>query len=326
LEWVVDTYTEFRLQCKRASPDAIFIFHILHQFPAEVRRHLLELGLDVPIVGYSHGSHWDPTDSFRHRHYRGLEHADLANLLTLDAILCVSDSFRHTLVDEISSFSRAAADIIHNRSVTVGLPIDTDAIDRHPNRDGHTNGNRIVFNHSLVPEKGASTFVKAAHILLHRHPDLSVTFTRRPDETHHEIRDNVYELHDMWPDRVALGHDLQLDDYYAELAAASHQVSTAIHDSFGIATVEAMYARCCSILPPLPAYREIFRGDPDAAVFHDGSVRGIVAAYSDTLESSKHLSLAARHRNAVLRFRPENVTSRILNHMTGLLPGRRPRD
>ena len=61
----------------------VFCFHAFHTFPVEVRRMLLDLGLRVPIVGYTHGSHWDVTDTYRSDHYPGLALADFETSLPL---------------------------------------------------------------------------------------------------------------------------------------------------------------------------------------------------------------------------------------------------
>src|SRR3954468_11605309 len=37
----------------------------------------------TPIIGYLHGSHWDPTDTYRSEAYPGLKWLDLANLMAL---------------------------------------------------------------------------------------------------------------------------------------------------------------------------------------------------------------------------------------------------
>jgi glycosyltransferase involved in cell wall biosynthesis len=86
LTWILANYRSVLRELVEDPPDVIFCFHIFSAFPVEIRRMLLDLGLSLPIVGYTHGSHWDPTDTFRFETYPGMEVLDLANLLAVDRI------------------------------------------------------------------------------------------------------------------------------------------------------------------------------------------------------------------------------------------------
>ncbi len=110
-------------------PDVIFSFHVFSTFPAEIRRMALDLGRSIPIVGYTHGSHWDPTDTFRFEVYPGMELLDLANLYVLDRILLVSQYMRTTLRDNIGAFNSSLAERLDAKAVVVGLPLDVQRID-----------------------------------------------------------------------------------------------------------------------------------------------------------------------------------------------------
>lgn len=71
------------------------------------------------------------------------------------------------------------------------------------------------------------------------------------------------ELGRRHPGRVTLGEDLPLDDYYRTLWRSDIQVSTALHESLGVATLKAMATGNCPLLPATGAYPEIAAGDPD---------------------------------------------------------------
>ena len=60
------------------------------------------------------------------------------------------------------------------------------------------------------------------------------------------------------------GNNLPLPNYYRALWMAELQVSTATHESLGIATLEAMHTGTCCILPRLGSYPEITGEHPDA--------------------------------------------------------------
>ena len=65
LRWIHKCYEQL-LSVDLQNYDAVFVFHTFHQFPCELRRILLDLGYpDLRLVGYSLGSHWDPTDAYR---------------------------------------------------------------------------------------------------------------------------------------------------------------------------------------------------------------------------------------------------------------------
>ncbi|WP_334581268.1 glycosyltransferase family protein [Streptomyces sp. B21-108] len=71
------------------------------------------------------------------------------------------------------------------------------------------------------------------------------------------------ELGRRHPGRVTLGEDLPLDDYFRTLWRSDIQVSTVLHESLGVATLEAMATGNCPLLPATGAYPEIAAGDPD---------------------------------------------------------------
>jgi len=64
-------------------PDVIFLFHSFATPASLIRLALLDAKEPTPIIGYLHGSHWDPTDTYRSEAYPGLKWLDLANLMAL---------------------------------------------------------------------------------------------------------------------------------------------------------------------------------------------------------------------------------------------------
>ncbi len=77
---------------------------------------------------------------------------------------------------------------------------------------------------------------------------------------------------------IAWGHLPQRDDYDALLHTADVFVSTAAHEFFGIAAVEAVAAGAHPLLPRALAYPEVFATFPAPGCddgFHDGSVDGL---------------------------------------------------
>jgi hypothetical protein len=238
----------------------VFCFHAFHAFPVEIRRMLLDLGLRVPIVGYTHGSHWDPTDTYRFDHYPGLDLADLANLRVLDRVLVVSAWMRDALSTGIAALNPALADDIGGRTRVVGLPLDMATIDRHRTDEPFAR-TTVVFNHAPVRSKNPDLFATVIADVMSRHPiDVVVTRRFRPEDPGAAAIAALARRH---PGRVSLGNDLPLPDYYRTLWRSQLQVSTASHESLGMATLEAMYTATCCVLPRVANYPALCGNHPE---------------------------------------------------------------
>ncbi len=306
LSWILDGYKAL-LDLDLKTFDLIFIFHSLHQFPAEVRRILFDLRTSVPVIGYSHGSHWDPTDTFRFIHYPDMEVVDLANLLSLDRVLLPSEFAREVILEHVSAWQPEAARRLEEKMRIVGLPIDTHRMDGCRSEERFQRPT-IVFNHSLIPSKQPELFAEVAARVLEKH-DVSVVVTRHiEDET---MAGLFRELQARFPDRLILGNTYPIDTYFRTLWKADLQVSTATHEHLGIATLEAMYAHTCCLLPNRCSYPEI-----------TGGYGAILYSSTEELEEKLDLYLkdgGAREQAAAtlhkrsLRYRAEEVTSRLMD-------------
>jgi glycosyltransferase involved in cell wall biosynthesis len=241
-------------------PDVIFIFHIFSTFPAVVRKALQDLGVDIPIVGYTHGSHWDPTDLYRFARHPGLKFADLGNIEALDALFVASVYMRDVLVDNIKQISPELAAAAAAKISVVGLPLDTSRIDRQKERE-RARRLTIIYNHAPIESKRPDIFIEAASRVLAAH-DVTVLFTRRFGPSDYAYA-QLCRLVKRFPNQVVLGNDMGIDDYYGKLWEAGIQVSTASHESFGVSTLEAMYTNNACLLPVCGSYPEICRNDSD---------------------------------------------------------------
>ncbi len=260
LRWLLSSYDEVLDALSTSPPDIVFSFHAFCAFPTEIRRMLLDLQLELPLVGYTHGSHWDPTDTFRFDAYPGLELLDLANLQVMDRIFLVSDYLRTTLCRSISAFNAPLAKSLDAKFEVVGLPLDVERIDACRTEE-RAPGTTVVFNHAPVASKNPDLFVRVMGRILPRH-DVRVLFTRRFPPTR-AGGGAVAALAARFPEQVVLGNNLPLRDYYRALWMADLQVSTATHESLGVSTLEAMHAGTCCILPRLGSYPEITGDHPD---------------------------------------------------------------
>lgn len=252
LAWIFEGYKAL-LKLPLGEFDAAFIFHVFQQFPSEMRRLLFDLGTKLPLVGYTHGTHWDPTDTYRFEHYPGMEVVDLANLLCLDRVLIVSDYARSVLLSNVGAWQADAARALEAKIAVVGLPINTALMDACYTEERFERPT-IVFNHALIPSKQPEVFAGVAEQVLRRH-EVDIVITRDiPEGAAGEALRGLAQRH---PGQVILGRTLGLRDYYRLLWKAHFQVSTATHEGFGISTVEAMYTRNCCLLPDRCSYPEI---------------------------------------------------------------------
>lgn len=309
LAWLLETQKEL-LRLDLSEFDLVFIFHAFQQFPCEVRRLLQDLRVALPLVGYTHGSHWDPTDVYRQIHYPGMDVLDLANFLCLDRILVVSDYMRDTLVENIGRWQPEAAAKVSSRIAVVGLPINTELIDRYktePRFDQRT----IVFNHSLIPSKQPEEFLTVAEEVLGRHDDVRVVITRSAGDA--AMRDRLHTLQRRFPEQIEIGGTYPLPEYYELLWQSHIQVSTASHESLGISTLEAMYTGSACLLPNRCSYPEI-TGGLEAALY--ASRDELLEKLERYLEDeAARASLAAELQQRSLRYSPERVVKAIADVM-----------
>jgi glycosyltransferase involved in cell wall biosynthesis len=314
LRWLVSSYDAVLDVMSTSPPDVVFFFHAFSVFPAEIRRMLLDLGLHLPLVGYTHGSHWDPSDSYRFQAYPRMELLDLANLHILDRVLLVSDYLRATLRDTISAFNAPLAKALDAKCEVVGLPLDVERIDACRTDERWTR-TTVVFNHAPVASKNPDLFVHVMHRVLPRY-DVQVLFTRRFRQTQAGGM-AVAALAARFPEQVALGNDLPLPDYYRALWMAELHVSTATHESLGISTLEAMHTGTCCILPRLGSYPEITGGHPE--VLYDLGERQLEERLTYFLKHpDRRHTVAIDLQRAAARYTPAIVVQRIANVLNAL--------
>ena len=314
-QWTFDTYSAI-LECLCTSdPEIVFVFHAFQAFPAEILRTLFDLELRVPLIGYTHGSHWDYTDLFRHDRYPGLEFADLGNLSAMDRVLVTSRYMKQTLHDNIDALNPDLAAVIDDKVRIVGLPIDIGAIDasRTSRRFPRTS---IVFNHAPIASKDPGLFLEAIAEVL-RSREVDVLFTRKlPSDG--PVRAQALTLGSQYPGRLHFGEDLPTSDYYQWLWMADIQVSTAFHESLGMSTLEAMYTRNCCILPRIGSYPELCDGDEE--VLYDRSAAELADRLYFAIDNRERRNeLGARMRRLASRYTPSRVARSIDSVIAELL-------
>lgn len=145
---------------------------------------------------------------------------------------------------------------------------------------------RIVWAARWEHDKGPELLERTLDALRKRGVDFRVdvlgeSFSNRP-----VAFDRIRDKHRDRIGRFGFAADRQ--DYLAALAEADVFLSTAKHEFFGIAAVEAAAAGCRIAAPRGLAYEEVFG---EAAVYHDATPDAVADAI---LEASKHTDCGSR--------------------------------
>ncbi|MFQ5880170.1 MAG: glycosyltransferase family 4 protein, partial [Dehalococcoidia bacterium] len=272
---------------------------------SEVRRILLDLKTPLPIVGYTHGSHWDPTDVFRSIHYPGLEVTDLANLLCLDRVLLPSHYLRDVLLSNVGRWQPEVANQLAEKMAVVGLPVNTHRLDAFYTEEKFSRPT-IVFNHALIPSKAPEVFLDVAERILAKQ-EVDIVITRGAEDEALKMR--FQEIERRFPGRVVFGQTYSLPQYFRLLWQADFQISTALHEGLGIATLEAMYTNNCCLLPNRCSYPEITDGFQDVLYTSTDELLDKIDYFLKNEQARRKVAVELRERS--LRYTPEQVSSRL---------------
>jgi len=306
-EWIPAVLATVDAAATRERPDAVLAFSSFTPFAADVRRTLDERGLDVPLVAWTHGSHWDPTDLYRLERHRHLRWADLGSLLAADRVLAPSEYMRDTILANVASAAPEAAAELEQRIRVVGLALDASRVERarRPKTYGRPT---VVFNHALIPAKRPEVFLRALPDLFDA-ADCRVVLTRA-DERSERYGPLLRRLSERFGSRLEVAGHLRLDDYYALLWESSVQASTASHEGFGVATLEAMATDNFCCVPRTGAYPELL-GDVSEPLFDaDEELAGKLASavLDERLRDDTARALAAR----AARFAPDAIAGEVV--------------
>ena len=305
LQWIYTCYQQL-LSADLREFEVLFFFHIFHQFPCEAKRILLDLGNSkTKLIGYTLGSHWDPTDKYRSLAHPGMHMVDLANLHCLDQILVVSEHFRDTAVASIAGLNRKLACNLNSKMTVVGLPIDDTTINRF--RTAKANNVTIVYNHAPVQSKRPDVFFRIMEEILARFPvNLVVTRRFHSDSPGFHL---LQRLQDRFRDRVTLGHTLPMQQYFETLWKTNIQVSTAEHESLGISTLEAMYTYNCCLLPNRCSYPEVV--GPVHEVLYSSEQELYAKLCCFISNADRRISVARKLRERAEHYLPGQVVAKI---------------
>jgi glycosyltransferase involved in cell wall biosynthesis len=230
---------------------------------------------------------------------------NFASALRADAVLFNSAYHMASFFDELPRLLKHfpdynelwTVDAIRAKARVLPLGLDLECLDRQRAASPATGRPVIVWNHRWEYDKAPGTFFQAIYALEQEGLDfglilLGESFRNRPAE--------FLEARERLPDRIVhFGYADDAAAYGRLLWQANIVVSTALHEFFGAATVEACYCNCFPILPRRLAYPELI---PKA--IHDASL------YDDFEGLLQRLRWAILHTEDLARFSLREEMSR----------------
>ncbi len=239
----------------------------------------------LPRIVYFHENQL--TYPVRHHDVRDLHFAftNITTCLAADAVVFNSGFHRDAFlaaVDELTAKMpdhrpSAAASTIRARSSVVPPGIDPPPM-TNPGRPREGGPLRVLWPHRWEYDKDPKSFFEAIGAARRQGAQLRLLvvgkrFREAPPAFAAAAQEHA-DIIDQW------GYVEDHAAYRRLLAGADVVVSTAIHEFFGIAVVEAVAAGAFPVVPPRLAYRETLRGadgSPRSEFFYDGSVAGLAA-------------------------------------------------
>ena len=136
--------------------------------------------------------------------------------------------------------------------------------------------------------------------------DVRLVVTRRFD-AECPGREQLQHLQACYGERVTIGKTMSLADYYQALWQSHIQVSTALHESLGISTLEAMYTHNSCILPDRQSYPEIT--DNTNLYRSEQELLEMLNRYIQDQQACGQMAEIMHQRS--LKYVPDNVVKRI---------------
>lgn len=236
---------------------------------------------ELPSIVYFHENQL--TYPNRESRERDLHYAftNVATCLAADAVWFNSAFHRDEFLDAVDNWMRRMPDhqlLDVAKKISTKSSIHSPGISVPTQRPVRNDGPlRILWVSRWEHDKDPETFFAALRLLQvkevpFRLAVLGESYENVP-ECFAKARDCFSEHIDHW------GYAASREQYVAALLDADVVVSTALHEFFGIAVIEAVAAGCFPLVPRSLAYPEVL-GDRDE-YFHDGTAQGISSGLSE---------------------------------------------
>ena len=236
---------------------------------------------DLPVALYFHENQLtyplQPGEK-RDLHYGFI---NVVSALRADAVFFNSDYHLGEFFDELPRLLKHfpdftelwAVEALRKKSEVLPLGLDLAALDRHRPDKRASERPLILWNHRWEYDKDPEAFFRAVYALADEGLDfglvlLGESFRNQPAE--------FLEARGRLPDRIVQFGYAEDPAAYARLLWQSDiVVSTALHEFFGAAIVEACYCGCFPILPRRLSYPELIPAERHADCLYDDD-RGLL--------------------------------------------------
>jgi len=129
-----------------------------------------------------------------------------------------------------------------------------------------------------------------------------------------EISEALQKFKGGHPKNVSFVQRPGADPYYPILWQSHIQVSTATHETLGVATLESMHTDTCCVLPDHCSYPEITGNYKDC--LYEYNEQALYDKMKQVIEDdSARGRIAGQLKKRVKRYHPETVTARILQSL-----------
>ena len=247
----------------------------------------------LPAVVYFHENQLTyPVTEERERDYH-FGFTNIVTALAAEQVWFNSDFHRSEFVDAVGVFLERMPD---NRMPEGSSAIDARASVQYPGIDsppirsgGHTGPRHILWAARWEHDKGPEEFFEALRRLRADGHEFRMSVVGEQFETQPEVFDRARE---EFSDRIVRwGHQPSRTEYWDALHEADVVVSTARHEFFGIAVVEAISAGCFPLLPDRLSYPEIVqRLDLDSnRHLYDGTVDHLTTRLAELIDQRPDL-------------------------------------
>ena len=112
-------------------------------------------------------------------------------------------------------------------------------------------------------------------------------------------------------DPIGIGYLNSKDEYHNVLADADFVVSTADHEFYGIAILEAAVYGCTPILPDRLSYPEIFHKQEMEYLFYDGSLDSLCTLLKQNISRFNESAVPAKKMNFLSDYYWTNVGNQV---------------
>ena len=218
----------------------------------------------------------------------------LASGLRAQALLFNSAYHLEAFFDELPRLLRHfpdynelwAADALRAKAQVLPLGLDLARLDAHRPAEPRSGRPLLVWNHRWEYDKDPETFFRAVYALAGEGWDFGLILL---GESFRNLPAEFVEARERLPERIAhFGYAEDGATYARLLWQADVVVSTAVHEFFGAAVVEACYCGCLPVLPRRLTYPELIPAEyQERCLYEDfeglvGRLRGAMSRIEET--------------------------------------------